>query len=293
MSTYDGAAYVEQQVESILAQTHGDLRLTVRDDGSRDGTLDVLARWSEDPRVSVHPGDNVGLPHAFFRLIEESADDVDFWALADQDDVWEPDKIARAASRLAGMTGPALYCARVLVVDERLRPLYPHVLPRRGPSFANALAQNIATGCTIVLNREARDVLRGRWPTHAVMHDAWLYAVLAGTGSVVYDPHLVVRYRQHGDNSVGMGRGPVARVAGRVRRQLSPGGAGQHGRQNRELLRLHGDRLHPLPRRQLTDFLAAQDRLSARLRYAATGEVHRQTLGSDFVLRALQVLGRV
>ncbi|MCW2779209.1 MAG: spsA [Frankiales bacterium] len=289
LSVYDGERHLGEQVDSILAQRDVDVRLTVRDDGSRDGSVALLRARG----VDVRAGTNLGLPDAYFSLLQDSTDDVDLWALADQDDVWLPHKLARAAAQLEGHEGPALYCARVLVVDEDLRPLYPHVLPHRGPSFANALVQNVATGCTVVLNREARALVRDRWPSYAVMHDSWLYLVLAGTGTVLYDPEVVVHYRQHGANVVGMGHGPVARVAGRVRRQLRPGGAGAHGRQDRELLRTHGDVLRPQARRELEAFLAAQHHLPGRLRYALRGAAHRQTRGSDAVLKALQVLGRV
>jgi glycosyltransferase involved in cell wall biosynthesis len=292
MSTYDGERWIGEQVDSIIGQTHSPLRLLVRDDGSSDGTVAALTARA-DPRVEVRQGENLGVPAAFFRLLDESGDDADYWALADQDDVWRPDKLARAVVALEQVDVPALYCGRVLVVDEQLRPLYPHELPLRGPSFANALVQNIALGCTTVINRAAREVLRQGWPRECVMHDAWMYLVVAGTGVVVYDAEVLVDYRQHGSNTVGMGRGPLSRFVGRVRRQLSPNGAGKHGRQDRELLRLHGDRLRPDARRQLDELLASQDSLAWRLRYAVAGPAHRQTRGSDLVLKALQVMGRV
>lgn len=287
MSTYDGERFVAQQIRSVLDQTHDRLRLLIRDDGSSDRTCEVLAdvlAEVDDPRVTVRHGANLGLPDAFFRLIDESSDDADLWALADQDDLWLPDKIARAVARLASVQGPALYCARVAVVDEQLRPLYLHELPRRGPSFANALVQNIALGCTVVINREARELLRDRWPNECVMHDAWMYLVIAGCGTVVYDHEPVVLYRQHGANSVGMGRGPVSRLAGRLRRQLSPDGPGKHSRQDAELLRLQADTLRAEARQQLEAWLMA-----GRLRLSGP---HRQTAGSDLVLRILHLLGR-
>lgn len=293
MSTYQGEGFVAEQLDSILAQTWESLRVVVRDDGSRDGTREVLARYAGDGRVRLLAGENLGLPYAFFRLLDDASPDADLYALSDQDDVWRPDKLARAVARLDGIEGPALYCGRVLVVDEELRTLYPHELPLRGPSFANALVQNIALGCTVVLNHAARELVAGRWPRECVMHDAWLYLVLAGTGTVVYDSELLVQYRQHGANSVGMGSGPASRLAGRVRRQLSPEGPGKHGRQDAELLRLFGDDLTPAARTELDAFLASRGSLATRVSYALTGAAHRQTRGSDAVLKALQVLGRV
>ncbi len=288
MSTYNGERYVAEQVASIRVQTHPSVRLVVRDDGSSDATLAVLSALG----VAVDAGSNLGVPQAFFQLLDDSGD-ADLYALADQDDVWAPDKLARAVEALQAVTGPALYCARVMVTDEQLQPLYPHELPLRGPSFANALVQNIALGCTVVLNREARDLVRGRWPQECVMHDAWLYLVIAGCGTVVYDEQVVVQYRQHGGNTVGMGSGPLARLAGRVRRQLSSDGPRKHSRQDRELLRLFADDLAAGNRQLLEDFLAAQGSARTRLRYAAAGPTHRQTRGSDLVLKALQVAGRV
>ena len=293
LSSYNGAPWIQEQVDSILGQRDADLRLTIRDDGSTDDTLRVLDRYSGDARVLVRAGDNLGVPHAFFRLLDEASAAADYWALSDQDDVWRPTKLARAVRALSVLEGPALYCARVLVTDERLQPLYPHELPRRGPSFANALVQNIALGCTVVINRAAREMLVGRWPAECVMHDAWMYLVVAGCGQVIYDDEIGVDYRQHGANAVGMGRGPVSRLVGRVRRQLSPGGPGKHGRQDRELLRLFGDDLRPEARRQLDELLDAQETAARRIRYAGSGPAHRQTRGSDLMLKALQMLGRV
>jgi glycosyltransferase involved in cell wall biosynthesis len=294
MSTYQGEQYLGPQLDSVLDQSGVRLCLTVRDDGSNDGTLALLReRAASDHRLRVRAGSNLGLPVAFFRLIEESDPDVDLWALSDQDDVWLPQKLKHAAEALRGLGGPALYCSRVLVVDQDLRALYPHPLPRRGASFGNALVQNVATGCTIVLNRRAREVLRGRWPSSAVMHDAWLYLVLAGTGTVVYDPRPSVLYRQHFANTIGMGRGRAARVAGRVRRQLTPGRSGAHGRQNRCLLETHGELLRPEARMQLEEFLGGRHTLRARVRYVLAGEARRQTKGSDLVMRALYLTGRI
>lgn len=293
MSTYNGASYVRAQIESVLGQTHRSLRLLIRDDGSKDDTIDIVGAIT-DPRVEVREGDNLGLPNAFFRLLDESSEDADLWAFCDQDDVWEPEKVARAVRALQPLAGtPGLYCARVLVVDEKLRPLYAHELPRRGPSFANALVQNIALGCTVVLNRRARDLLRGRWPRDCVMHDAWMYLVVAGTGTVVYDEAVVVRYRQHGRNSVGMGRGPISRFAGRARRQLTPRGPRKHSRQDGELLRLFAGDLRPQALFELQELLDVASSPLRRTAYALRGPAHRQTRASDLVLKALQVVGRV
>lgn len=292
LSAYRGERHLRAQLDSILAQQGVEVRVMVWDDGSTDRTLDVLRAYGGDPRVEVRAGENLGLPFAFFSLIQNSGE-ADFYALADQDDVWCPHKLRRAVTSLGALLSPALYCARVEVTDADLRPRYLHPLPLRGPSFENALVQNVATGCTIVFNPAARAVLRDRWPVEAVMHDAWLYLVVAGTGVVLYDPEVVVKYRQHSHNAVGMGSGRISRAAGRVRRQLSPGGAGAHGRQNAQLWLTHADVLSEQARASLTELLEAQQTLPGRARYALRGRAHRQTRCSDLVLRGLLLAGRV
>lgn len=292
LSTFNGERYLREQVESILGQVDVDVRLIVRDDGSTDGTLEILSSYGDDPRVALRRNDNLGLPWSFFRLVEDSGADADYWALADQDDVWLPGKLARAVERLQRVEGPAMYCSRVMVVDDFLQPVGPHPLPKRGPSFNNALVQNIATGCTIVFDDHARALLVGRWPDYAVMHDAWLYAVISGAGTVTYDAELGVLYRQHAGNVVGIGGGRMARVAGRIRRQVQPGGAGKHGRQNCELLRTHGDLLRPEAVAELRRFLDNRATFARRIRYAVNGAAHRQTRGSTMVMRLLYLLRR-
>lgn len=294
MATYNGAAHVREQVDSILSQRDVSVRLVIRDDGSTDRTPNVLAEYDGDDRVVVRAaGKRLGLPWSYFELMQSAGADAGHWALADQDDIWLPDKLARAVSRLDGHPGPAMYCGRVEVTDESLRLLYSHAVPRRGPSFANALVQNIATGCTIVLNPPALAVVQDRWPEYAVMHDAWLYLVLSGVGTVFYDPRSSVLYRQHSANAVGMGHGPFQRVLGRVRRQLTPGRSGAHGRQDVQLARTHADLLREDAAAELAAFLASRRSLRQRLGYAVAGPAHRQTAGSDWVLKGLHVLGRV
>ena len=293
MSTHNGAKHLQPQIQSVLSQADVSVRLVVRDDGSTDDTVHLL-RSINSTSLHVDAGRNLGLPNAYFSLIQDSTPDADLWALADQDDVWMPYKLSRAAAMLRRHEEPAMYCARVQVVDDELRPLYPHPLPRRGPSFANALVQNIATGCTIVFNGAARAALRDRWPKFAVMHDAWVYLVVSGIGTVIYDPTVVVAYRQHANNAVGMGTGSLSRTMRRIQRQLSVEGPGAHGRQNAQLKATHAPLLSSTARRQLNRVLeASEGSLSERVRYALTGPVHRQTVGSDLVLRALIVAGRL
>lgn len=208
MSTYCGEKYVEEQVASILRQLPAEGRLIVRDDGSRDGTVAVL-KAIRDPRLTVREGRNLGFVASFLELLASCPADTEMAMLSDQDDIWLPNKVQRAWD-VIGASGsePTLYCSRLQLVDDALKPIGLSPFWPRKPSFANALTENIVTGCTAALNPAALALFRENGDTRKIyFHDWWLYLVVAGYGRVVFDPEPTILYRQHGSNAIGMGSG--------------------------------------------------------------------------------------
>jgi hypothetical protein len=128
-------------------------------------------------------------------------------AFADQDDVWLPEKLARALDALGreiDSACPALYCARQTLVDDALRPIGRSLPFRRVLGFPDSLTQNIATGATIMLNRAALSLIATVPPPRNGHHDWWSYLlVTAAGGKVVADDTPVLLYRQHDSNAVG------------------------------------------------------------------------------------------
>ena len=208
MSTYQGGRFVEEQLRSILDQLPADGRVTVRDDGSTDDTVTRIDSVA-DTRVTVIRGQNIGYVRSFFALLAGAPDDADLFMLSDQDDVWLPNKVAQAAAHLAPLQDrPALYCSRLRLVDEDLRPLGLSPAWPRPPSFRNALTENIVTGCTCAFNRAALPLVRQYGdPSLIYFHDWWLYLVVSAFGHVIVDPEPTILYRQHAANAIGMGSG--------------------------------------------------------------------------------------
>jgi hypothetical protein len=186
--------------------------------------------------------------------------------------------------------GPGLYCCAVRLVSESLSEIKVHRRCVRGPSFENALVENIATGCTIVLNRPAIDLLASRAPQKFVMHDAWCYLVVAGCGRVVYDPQPYVLYRLHRSNAVGVGPTRWAEWSGRAARQVRDGRERKLTGQAEELNRLYGPQLRSDAARSLDEFLGARSPLTSRLRYAVRGSAYRQRRLDDLIFRSLYAL---
>jgi glycosyltransferase involved in cell wall biosynthesis len=278
LSTFEGERFLAPLLDSLLAQDHGSVEILVRDDGSTDGTLELLRSRGLD----AERGEHVGFVQSFAALLARA--NADHVAFCDQDDVWLPDKLSRAIGRLEDVSGPALYCGRLAVVDERVEPLGLSPLPRRGLSFANALVESQAAGCTIVLNRPARELL-GEFPPEVVSHDWWAYLVLSAFGEIVYDPHPAILFRKHKGQAFGIGVGAIDTWRAKLTRGTSvfP--------QARAFARLYRERLGPEHRRVHDRFLSAQT--CARFRYAARPDVYRQSRRDDALLRAKLIFGRV
>ena len=150
--TYNVRRFLEQQLSSLAAQEWRDIDIWSSDDGSTDGTAEVLRqsekRWDKgDSRVV--PGPREGFVENFRRLLINAAIDADFVAFCDQDDAWDSDKLSCAIDQIAqhGRQQPALYCSRTRLVTEDGRPMGLSPLFKRPPAFRNALVQNIGGSC--------------------------------------------------------------------------------------------------------------------------------------------------
>ena len=219
LSTFNGAAYLDALLDSLAAQSHADWILYWRDDGSTDGTVAKLTAWEAGRTVRVmQPSGNLGVTRSFMTLLRAAADH-SFIAFADQDDVWLPQKLAWAITGLDGIGGPALYCARQILVDQTLNRIGLSA-PLTGPAaFPASLTQNIATGNTVVLNAAAIALVAASDAPPKTWHDWWCYLmVTAAGGRVVRDDRGVILYRQHAENVVGAPASTQRRVLAALRR---------------------------------------------------------------------------
>ena len=212
MAVYNGAAYLGQQLDSLAAQTEAGWDLIASDDGSGDGSLEILAAraqdWQGRHRLTVLSGPRQGFVRNFFHALRHVPPGTAWVALSDQDDVWFPEKLTRAQVALSRLPAsqPALYCARSLICDAALRPLHPSRPFQRPAGFANALVQSVGGGNTMMLNRAALDLVRAALDEagDAAAHDWWLYQIITACGgTIVQDPDPVLFYRQHGGNAIG------------------------------------------------------------------------------------------
>lgn len=202
MSTYNGEKFLKEQLESLLRQTYQNLEILVRDDGSKDGTCEILREYEKKyANVHVYLEDNVGVTKSFFELLKKS--DADYIAFSDQDDVWLEEKVEKAVGKLKTLEEPALYCSNKILVDSELNIIAENTHKKLIPGFENAVVECICTGCTSMMNRALAEKIKEHIPKRAIIHDWWCYLVASYLGKVIFDDNSYIWYRQHGGNVIG------------------------------------------------------------------------------------------
>ena len=217
MAAYNGAPYIREQIDSILAQTDTGWLLTISDDGSTDGTdaiIDEYALRFPDRIRRVRSGRRFGGAKAHFFWMTEQCDAA-YIAYCDDDDTWRPDKLARLRAEMAaaeaglGRGTPVLVFSDQTVTDDRLNVIAPSLMRYQKQSFERfdyrgILMQNVVTGGAMMVNRAlARLAMACADASRVIMHDWWLALAAARFGRIVYIDEPLGEYRQHGENSVG------------------------------------------------------------------------------------------
>ena len=218
MSTYNGEKYLRKQIDSILRQKNVIVKLVVRDDGSSDNTRTILTEYAEKCRnINIYFGENLGYANSFLSLIGMD-DTSDFYAFADQDDIWEPDKLAKGIEKICGKKN-ALYASTLKVVDENDNFISLKKFPGYKGTLGSALSRNRLAGCTMVFDKNLKDRLKNdskeiiEQNRYKFGHDGWtiLYCLIS-SGTVFLDENSYIHYRRHGDTITNVGGGIRKRV---------------------------------------------------------------------------------
>lgn len=294
LSTFNGEAYLLEQLDSVYKQTYKSVQIYVRDDGSTDSTLDFLEIEQSQNRLTLFSGDqNIGPAASFFKLLSAS-DNSSFFAFCDQDDLWSKDKLERAVSALKSISidTPAMYFSAVECVDERNCFIRLSSMPKK-IGFGNALVENIATGCTIVLNKSARNLIVKSLPDKFLMHDSWCYLVISCFGEVVFDPKPTMRYRQHSNNVIGASTSLWNTLARRIKRfSFRKDNVFRFSDQAERFLILYRDSIPLTQKLLLLSVVEAKKSFSKRMKLTMNLKIWRQSTLDDLILRVLILLNR-
>ena len=207
LATYNGEKFLRQQLDSIFSQDGVEVTVLARDDGSTDGTCNILDEYQGKHDLTWYTGEHLNVKKGFFDLMKKGAErEYDFYAFSDQDDVWDADKLKTGIAAIRSFEGPALYYCGQRLVDENLSLIGDHELNDKRDLKARFVLSDFA-GCTGVFNRALLTEVAGYEPSYMLIHDTWILKVCLGIGgNVVVDPKAHMNYRQHGGNTLGLKR---------------------------------------------------------------------------------------
>lgn len=222
MATYNGAKYLEEQIKSILNQTHTDWKLYISDDGSKDDTraiIDCLVQEYPDKIYRLLHENRFGNAKLNFTYLLKNVEveESDYFMFSDQDDYWLPSKIEETLEKIQEIERkhaegtPILVHTDLSIVDHQLKDLNLSFVrnSKLNPSMnsLNALlVQNNVTGCTVMFNQAvAKYYDRTSLDdfTDILMHDSWAALIAATFGELAYLDKKTILYRQHESNQVG------------------------------------------------------------------------------------------
>lgn len=293
MSTYNGSKYIKDQLESLFAQTYPNVEIYVRDDGSKDESVAVLADYEELGKIHLDRGENVGFIKSFFSLIK-NAPEADYYAFCDQDDVWEENKIERAVSQMESedASKPNMYFSDYNYYDQDMNYVGRCVSHAKGPSFHNSLVDCISLGISVVFNKQACSLVKQDIPTQCCGHDWWVYMLCAGLGNVIYDKTPTVRYRRHSNNVSPGGKGFIAFQIWRIKKFLVNDYFKQVRMQLIEYNEIYGEDLSNENKKVLQLF-TEKKRFTKAVKKVFYPKLFRQKFVDEGLIRIMFVLGKL
>lgn len=209
MSTYNGEKYLAEQLNSILSQKNVEVLLLVRDDGSSDGTKNILENYRTNyPCITVLYGENIGYKRSFIELLNLSDPEIQYFAFSDQDDVWLENKLFQSISKIQekeyrNIDGVFVHQSIPCIVNANLEKQAKQLKCISPISCEDALILAWVQGCTMTFNKKARDYAVSYKPEKNAAHDRWVFLIGFFLGEVIYDEEPMVYYRQHSSNVTG------------------------------------------------------------------------------------------
>ncbi|MEO1026079.1 MAG: glycosyltransferase [Pseudomonadota bacterium] len=204
LSLYNGADMISEQLSALAAQTHKRWSLIISDDGSTDAWQETVSHFAETTapgQIWLMGGANKGHGRNYLSLVLAAGPSVPYVAFCGQNDVWFAEKLARAVGQLRSLPNgrPGLYSSRQVFCDRNLDAQTVARGPRRELSFQNALVQNTCDLATIVLNRDALDLVQDtvRHIRDQVAFDGWIHQLISGAGGeIIFDGQPSQFHRQ-------------------------------------------------------------------------------------------------
>ncbi len=296
LSAYNGERYIEKQIESILKQQGIDsLTIIVRNDGSTDGTANVLQRLHENHNnIEILNEQNVGLVASFLNLLQYAYNrGYDYYSFSDQDDYWLPEKLSIAINALEGHNEPSMYASCSTIVDDNLEPCGSITQTKlREITFFNSAIQNFCPGHNQVLNHAmAGMVVNNTIYSPAIYsQDMWISKVASVTGTIIFDntPHTL--YRQHANNQLSYGKSKIEWVKDHIKRLRNDEGK-KIAIQLKYFCECYDEYLTDEQKEEIREFFDSQGSFTKRVSYITHTKLYRQRGYETPMFKAMYLTG--
>ncbi len=295
MSTYNGELYIREQLDSILNQNNVEVLLCVRDDGSSDNTLSILSEYKNNypEKIEVFNGENIGWKKSFFWLLQYAAENnsCEYFAFADQDDIWLPDKLITGINVLQTLpAGSNLYFSNLLYYKNGINygKIRKHNIV---PTIKKCLVRNYATGCTIVFNRDLLQLVGNNTPSINVAHDYWLFQTAILCGNVHYDPESFILYRQHENNQIGFKNSKKDIWKRRINNLSAMLRDHRTETQAKELYKLYGDKMPEYSQTAVIDLSCYRSNILRRIKLLCDNGFSMDSFSNNFWMKFKILLG--
>lgn len=212
LTTYNGKKYIKQQLESILCQMGLDDEIIICDDGSIDGTLEILEQYAlNDKRINVIKNNHLGVVLNFEDAIRRCKNDVIF--LSDHDDIWNTDKVENVKRRFNKKN-------TTLILHNALE--YSEVKINSGkmliPAMKHGVISNILSscywGCCMAFKKELVEHILP-FPNMIVAHDQWIGIVAEARHEAEFIDLPLIKHRIH-ENNVTRKQGFIKKIGFRM-----------------------------------------------------------------------------
>jgi glycosyltransferase involved in cell wall biosynthesis len=203
LATYNGVSFLDEQLTSLSEQQNVNIEVLVNDDGSSDGTMEILWKWRDRGLiVSISESTGLGSTSAFLKLLQD-CDDKPYVAFCDQDDIWIPNKLTKQLELCEANT-PTLVFSRRKSFNQSGKCLGRAPSLKKNIAFENALIENIVPGNTILLNNPAIKKINSYFFPDITHYDSWIYLLISAFGKCKFINEPLVLYRIHENNQVGL-----------------------------------------------------------------------------------------
>lgn len=239
MSTYNGAKYLGEQLDSLIGQTFRDWNLFIRDDGSNDNTREIIDEYAaKDSRIHYFndPVAHRGVKGSFLALLQGV--DAPYYMFCDQDDFWKPAKIARSMQAMKegelsmNEDTPVLVTSDLAVVDEKLNVTADSMWRKLGVDRIAVKPEYLCVapmypGCTMLFNAAAKQAAINGKDSGKIIHDQFIALnVSRSCGRIIPIAESLILYRQHSANEIGArsthsGRNPITIAKGVYRESMN------------------------------------------------------------------------